>query len=116
MGNRTKLTPEVQETIVEAIRLGATYKLAADAANVSYDSYHLWEKLGNSYEINNDPEMKIYYDFYLAIKKAKAEHAMENLETIRRHSQQKRNWTASAWLLERCHPEGYSKDAYLSQK
>jgi hypothetical protein len=46
MARPTKLTPETQDAIIKALSIGATYKDAAEAAGVHYDTFNEWMKLG----------------------------------------------------------------------
>ena len=48
MARPSKLTPETQSTIVDAILHGATYKDAAEAAGVSYASFNAWMDEGRN--------------------------------------------------------------------
>src|SRR5687767_4244466 len=42
MARRSKNTPTTEERICEALRLGATYKLAAMAGGISYETLNNW--------------------------------------------------------------------------
>ena len=43
-GRPTALTPEVHDRIMQALRLGATYELAAAYGGVSYETFRKWRK------------------------------------------------------------------------
>jgi hypothetical protein len=53
MSRPSKLTPEIQQKIVENIALGLSYSLAAEAAGVTYQSLNSWLKRGTDREIWN---------------------------------------------------------------
>lgn len=108
-GRPGKLNDETQAAVISAIEKGATYELAAGSANISYDSLNYWRKLGKA-DLEQDIE-SIYSNFYIAIKKAHSTRALKWLKQIEEAAEDNKNWTAAAWLLERCHREDYSKDA-----
>lgn len=94
MAARSKLTPATQKRICEAIRLGATYVHAANAAGISYETFNEWRK--------TKPQ------FSEAIQKAEGECVEEQLRVIRQAASE-RNWQASAWILERRYPDDYGR-------
>jgi len=100
IGHPLMLTEESQEIILKALRLGATYKLAAQAAGVHYTTFNTWMKKG---EVE---EEGIYSNFYKDVKKAEQDDAEYCLQKIREASN-KGTWQAAAWKLERRHWEGY---------
>jgi len=105
-GSVSKLTFEVARTICEALVLSGRHTISAQAAGVSYDSFNLWYNNGerdDKANIHSD-----FYHFYHAIKKAKNDHAMRHIARIEQASQ-KGTWFASAWMLERVHPEDYGR-------
>lgn len=136
-GRPTKLTPEVQEVIVSAIRAGNYIETAAALAGISKDALYDWLKKGN------DPygfaKARIYREFADAVKKAVAEseerdlaiiqRAAEGYEVVRKRATTRRNeetgklevveqsveqsrdfsWTAAAWRLERKFPDRWAR-------
>lgn len=92
-GCPTKRTPEARDKILEAIRLGATYELAANYAGMHYDTFNEWRK--------DDPE------FSEALREAEGEAALKWLKKI--ESAAVRNWWAAAWKLERRYPGQYGR-------
>ena len=46
MGRPSKLTPECQARIVQAIEVGATYELAAGYGGISYETFRRWMNAG----------------------------------------------------------------------
>lgn len=114
IGRPLKLTPERQAIIIKGISLGLTYKLASQAAEMSYHTFNRYMNLGaEQAEQEHGDE---YYYFYHAVKKAQAERALRWLEFIDLAAIDSKQWTAAAWKLERCHREDYSKDAVELQK
>ena len=93
-GRRSKYTPETVDKITQAIRLGATYKLACDYAGISEETFNQWR--------NNKPE------FSDAIKEAEGKGAVLWLGKIEQAASDG-NWQAAAWKLERRYPAMYGR-------
>lgn len=94
MARRTKRTKATRERILKALRLGATYELAARYGGIHYDTLNEWRK--------DDPE------FSEAIEKAEGDAATSWLERIETAANEG-NWQAAAWKLERRYPESYGR-------
>lgn len=92
-GRKSKYEPERVERLLEAIRIGATYKHACDYAGISFETFSQWQK--------QHPE------FFEQVKAAEGAGVISNLQVIKTASAE--NWTAAAWLLERRHPEDYGR-------
>ncbi len=91
---RTKLTPFVQQKIVQAIQTGATYEVAAQYGGITRATLWLWLRKGQ------EQNKGIYRTFFDAFKSAEARSCVGALAII--HKQAKDgNWQAAAWLLER---------------
>jgi hypothetical protein len=76
MARPCKLTPEIQHTIGENIALGLTYKLAAEAAGITYKTLNEWNQKG---QIEKSGK---YYQFAQHIKKCNANGARILLEKL----------------------------------
>jgi hypothetical protein len=106
-GRRSKYTPETVDKLTQAIRLGATYKLACDYAGISQETFSQW--------MNGKPE------FSEAVKDAEGEGAVKLLAVIERAANGVKGdngeyiltpvWQAAAWKLERRYPQMYGKQA-----
>ena len=101
-GRPTKLTPETHDRIVQAIKLGATYVMAANYGGVSYDSFNLWMKQGEA------AKSGLFFDFYNAVKMAEAQGAVGWLVKIEAAANDGA-WQAAAWKLERRYPQDYGR-------
>ena len=101
MGRPSKLTPEVEARIVEAVELGATWEKAAEAAGVGASTLREWRQRG---EADEAP----FAAFLAALKRAEAEGVARALRTIRQAAESGQ-WTAAAWLLERRYPADYGR-------
>ncbi|MHA2063216.1 MAG: helix-turn-helix domain-containing protein [Candidatus Thorarchaeota archaeon] len=100
MGRKSKLTPELLETIVELLEAGNYDIVAAQAVGITRATFYRWIRKGKE-----DKEGE-HFEFYQAVERAKAKGETELLATIRRASN--RTWTAAAWILERSRPERWS--------
>ena len=105
-GRPSKLTPEVTKRICQAVKLGATYKLAAQAAGVSEKTFCVWMARGRE----GGPGSAKFVEFLQAIKDSEGEGAETCLAVIRKAALDG-IWTAAAWLLERRYPDLYGRVA-----
>lgn len=102
MGRPTKLTPEVQQRIVQAIQMGATYELACKYGGVSYDAFNEWRNKGDAASTG------VYRQFCDAINDAEGKAAVSWLAKIEKAATDGA-WQAAAWKLERRYPHDYGK-------
>lgn len=101
-GRPSKFTPTARRTIINSVRLGAPYTLAAQAAGLTYDTMHDWIVRGET--IGSGP----YFRFSQDVKTAKGAAAARWLEVIDKAAREG-NWQAAAWKLERIYPESYGR-------
>ena len=136
-GRKTKLTAEVKELLLRGIRLGLTYKEAAQLAGIHEATFYRWKKMGE------EARSGIFYEFCESLKRANVEAMVFHLKRINdvaKGGQKiieekvifKRNnntndeipirrlrvtkntlpvWQASAWILERRFPDEWGKRA-----
>jgi transposase len=100
MARKSKYTPEMVAKFIEAIKMGATYELAAGYAGISESSLYEWLK--------QKPE------FLEAVKSAEGTGAMIWLAKIEKAASEG-NWQAAAWKLERRYPHLYGKQVIANQ-
>ena len=93
-GAREKYTPERVERIINAIRMGATQRLAASYAGVTEDTIIAWRKR--------------HPDFLDAFKIAEGEASVGWLNVIE-NAAREGTWQAAAWKLERRYPDEYGR-------
>lgn len=101
MGRPEKLTPELQQKIVDALRLGNYIETAAAYAGVSKTTIYDWLKKGARSKKGK------YKDFSNAVEKALAEAEMRDVALIGNAA--KENWQAAAWRLERKFPARWGR-------
>ena len=102
MGRPTKLTPELQADIIEALEHGMHQESAANRAGIAKGTFYNWLERGR-----NEPDT-IYADFLDAVEKARARPEAEALEAIH-VAWRDGTWQAAAWFLERSHPQKYGR-------
>ena len=94
-GRHSKLTPEVQERIVSAIRGGNYLEVAAQYAGIDSGTLHRWMKKAN------DPEADDRYrQFRDAVESARSAAEVRNVALIQQAANDG-TWQAAAWYLER---------------
>ena len=98
----SKFTPETVERLLEAIRLGSTFKMAAEYAGSSRSTLHNYITAGRKARAGTKKA-----EFYAALVKAEAEGAISSLAVIDKAALGG-DWKAAAWKLERRH--GYHRD------
>jgi len=137
MGRPTKLTPKVQERIVQGIRLGMPYEHAARYGGIDKTTFYRWLEKGEA------QGRGAYRDFRNAVKDAEGQAEASWLATVEQASRgkvvdkvvkrydkrtgqlieevstqewlQPPQWTAAAWKLERRYPDAYSNRSALVQ-
>lgn len=95
------ITEQKVKAICKAITLGATVKVAASAANIDQKTLYNWRQKGKN------TTSGMFYDLVKRMEVAENQFITNNLENLSRHSNL--SWQASAWLLERRHPELFAK-------
>ena len=101
MGRPTKLTPEVQAIIVEAIEKGNDKTVAARLAGIGESTFYAWMERGEQ------AKSGVFLEFREAVKKAEAEAEQHFVGVIKAASAD--TWTAAAWWLERKYPERWGR-------
>lgn len=104
MAAPTKFTPETIEQLCNAIRLGATYELAAKSAGISYETFNAWRngKLPKGTKAADKAQ------FLQAIEKAEGDGALQWLSKVE-EAASNGAWQAAAWKLERRYPGQYGR-------
>jgi hypothetical protein len=100
-GRRSKLTPEVQETIVQVIRAGNYAYVAAEYAGIGQTTFYRWLELGEQEEFGP------YREFRDAVKRAEREAEIRAVATVQQHM--KTNWQAAMTYLERKFPSRWGR-------
>ena len=119
-GKREQIT--VGELIVRAVKIGAYKAQAAEAAGVRESTLYNWITRGEDAlalameraEDGDEPDLSVvpekdhpYVNFVESLKRAEASAEVWHLGNIRKHAS--KNWTASAWYLERTKRDRYGR-------
>lgn len=101
-GRKTKLNQDVQDRLVNAIRMGATYDLACKYAGITYQTFLNWK--ANAAEQTSGS----FVELFEAIARAEGEAAIKWLALLEKHATDDPSW--AAWKLERRYPEHYGRN------
>lgn len=97
MGRPTKLTPEVQDRIIQALKAGNYVETAAEYAGIGKTTFYRWMARGEQ------ASRGIYREFRDAVMRARAEAEARNVAIIQKAAPD--DWRAAAWWLERAFPD-----------
>ena len=100
-GRKTKLTPEVHDKIIAAIRAGNYAKVAAAYAGVGERTYYFWLRRGF------EEESGIYRQFRQAVEKAESEAEVRAVAIIQKHMEI--SWQAAMTYHERKYPDRWAR-------
>ena len=95
MARPSKLTPETQTVIVDAILHGATYKDASEAAGIEYNTFNEWMKKGA------EAKSGAYREFNEAVGVANAQCAVNFTRIIQSAAAKGDAKFALEWLKRR---------------
>lgn len=110
MARPSKLTPEVQKRIIDAIRAGNYAAQAARSAGIGSSTFYRWMEQGATEDAPQ--ELREFRD---SVKKAEAEAEVAAVAIIRREAQNG-TWQAAAWYLERKYADRWGRQDRLKQQ
>lgn len=96
----TKLM-EISEPLIKLLKSGVPVVHACDAVGICPATYYDWIKLGERAKSGQ------YHEFYLNVKKARAEAIARNVAIIQKAAGH--SWQAAAWWLERTCPAEFGR-------
>ena len=104
MPRKTKLTPELQETILQTMRGGGYAITACQRAGICEDTLYTWLQKGSE---GKEP----YAAFAESFKRAEADAETQAVATVLKvaFDPQDPNWQAAMTYLERRHPERWGR-------
>lgn len=94
MARPTKLTPETEKAIIDAVLHGATYKDAAEAAGIWYETFNRWMQVGQAAKAGR------FNEFYQSIRQAEAQCRL-NMTRVIQSAAAKGDWKAAEAYLKR---------------
>ena len=103
-GRKTKLNPDVQKRICDALKKGNTRRVACLVGGVSESAFYEWIERGSNPEYTRKGELRKdcqeYVEFVEAVTRAEAECESFHVENLLNHA--KDDWRASIeWLKRR---------------
>lgn len=102
MARQSKLTPDTQKKIVDAIAEGNYLETAAALGGISETTFYRWMQEGEQ------ATGGAKHEFREAVKRAEAEAESLRVGRISKAGKDG-NWQADAWYLERRYPEKWGK-------
>lgn len=114
-GRPSLFSAQATKRVADALRLGATYKMAAQYGGISYDTMNDWMNKGKKAQTlvssgqEITPDLEQFYNFYQELQKAESDAVLGWLAKIEREANEG-NWQAAAWKLERRYPRDYSRN------
>lgn len=108
-GRPSKLTPEITDELAQILEQGNWVDTACDQVGISRDTFYKWVargKRGRAYDI----EPVNYVEFALRIGQAVAQVEIDSVKELRKAPN---NWQATAWWLERRHPDKWGNRGKL---
>jgi hypothetical protein len=96
-----KITEEITGCIIDALGAGHYREVACKLAGIDLKTLLNWLKQGER------ERSGVYRDLYLAVERAEDKAEVFHLKNIETASA--KSWFASAWFLERKHPERRAK-------
>jgi hypothetical protein len=96
-----KITRELVTVLCDALEAGHYREVACKLAGIDRKTLLNWMKRGSR------EKSGLYRELYEAVERAEAKAEEYHLGNIKDAS--KKNWFASAWYLERKHPERWAK-------
>jgi transposase len=116
-GRKTALLqPDLEQTILDYIRIGTPVRIAVTSAGVSEQTFYSWinrgvaerERMKMIKGAKNNPSEVIFLKFLESVERAKAEAITKKIAVIAK-SGNDGDWRAAAWWLERQMPEEFGK-------
>lgn len=108
MPRPTKLTPEIENVIIDSVSMGNFIETACAVAGIHKDTLYHWLKLAE------ERPKSVYGQFRDKLRKAQAEAESDAVTLIT--SAGTTQWQALAWRLERMYPEKWGNRLKVDSK
>ena len=109
-GRKTKLNPDVQKRICDALQKGNTRRVACLVGGVDESTFYNWINRGQEPQVKKDGEPYAselpFVEFFKAVTRAEAECESFHVENLLNHA--KDDWRASIEWLKRRKKEDWS--------
>jgi DNA-binding transcriptional regulator YbjK len=100
MARPSKLTPELKQKFVTALRAGLPLNRAADFSGITYETARAWIAKGKTQQSGE------FFEFSADVKKAQADCVGRLVDEIAKDG----SWQSKAWILERVYPFDFSQE------
>ena len=107
MARPSKLTSEIQYTLIAALQEGASIAHACDYAGIDAKTFYNWMQRGESGEEED------FFQFFQAVTRARGRGVVTDLATIS-HAVRAGDWKAAAWRLQHRYPQEYGAKLNIS--
>lgn len=118
MARRTKLTPETQEKIINALQAGNYFGASCEYAGITERTGYNWLARGREeLEYRENPRVKegterwkteeIYVQFFHAVSRASASVEVGTIAKIKQQGDD--DWRALAWFMEHRYPDKWGR-------
>lgn len=113
-GRKSKLTPERQEKIVQALASGNYLQVAARYAGIHPNTLNDWLDRGRREQARIDDDQEpseaeaTYLELFQKVEQARAQAEVRSLALIQRAANDG-TWQAAAWYLERSFPARWGR-------
>ena len=111
-GRPPKLTPQVQDKILTAIRAGNYFDAACGYAGIGKGVGNEWLARGKGDHPRG--KTKLFADFAEQVERARAESEAHAVAVIR--NAMPTSWQAAAWWLERTNPKKFGRKFQLAEE
>lgn len=114
MARRSKLTPETQQAIVNALNSGNWLETAASYAGIAPATLYNWLERGRNEReridagADYDDDEIVYVEFLEAVEKARSQAQVRAVGLIQKAAIDG-TWQAAAWFLERSNPQQWGR-------
>lgn len=98
-----KFNEDIRETIYELVSKGYTYKDICHVCGIAETTFYDWVNRGKKAKSGK------YRDFYLNVKKCKAERKNNLVDKLIEKTEEKDDWKGYAWLLERGYGDEFAR-------
>ncbi len=91
-----ELTENIRQKMCEALRIGASYELAARYAGIQVKYFWRWKKQSKNVVTSiSDPNQQRCIDFFADVRQARADYEMAYLMKLEKHGG--KNWKPLQW-------------------
>lgn len=114
IGRQTRLTPEVADAIVTAVRSGAPLQVSAQAVGINPRTFWEWMARGEGKDPRGRGSTELYAQFAQKVRRAESEQHLLLVGVIRTAAVTKGNWEAARAYLKMRFTDIYAERSEIS--